>query len=321
MLASATLDPDTIALFEQSSIRTLLTGIRAASEDPVAKRAFMVLYEDYAPVRLGGDAVFKQIQKQAAKVDAVRESLFEAAAWVATPAELAAARSLFDRADADANGVLTLAELAASGLLSAGDLTVDAAQFMAEVDADSDGEVTFAEFFLYASKALLGAGAPGAPGDNDNGGGGDDDAAGGSAFLAALERTAPGPGAGATPGRPSGGRPSGGLFGRPPPAERFDAMVATFAGWEAALCANAGGAPGDTCDPGRMVALGPSEEASRLEVVLTGCFAGARLPDLVAALKVVYVDYAALRLAGDLVFKLMAKVVRTRADGNTRPRT
>jgi hypothetical protein len=210
-------------------------------------------------------------------VDAVRAGLFEAAAWVATPAELAAARSLFDRADADANGRLTLAELAGSGLLSSGDLTVDAAQFMAEVDADSDGEVTFAEFFLYAAKALLVGSA-----------GTSDDDASGRAPFAALERTAPMKAKGATAGSPSGG--SRGLFGRKPPAERFDAMVLTFADWEAVLCvSNDGATSADVCDPdggfGRTGEPASSAEASRLAVVLAGCFAGARLPDLVAALK------------------------------------
>jgi hypothetical protein len=42
--------------------------------------------------------------------------------------------------------------------------------------------------------------------------------------------------------------------------------------------------------------------------ILRGCFSGARDEKVVAALKIVYMDYAALRLAGDLIFKLMSKI-------------
>lgn len=42
--------------------------------------------------------------------------------------------------------------------------------------------------------------------------------------------------------------------------------------------------------------------------ILRGCFSGARDAKVVAGLKIVYMDYAALRLAGDLIFKLMSKI-------------
>jgi len=44
--------------------------------------------------------------------------------------------------------------------------------------------------------------------------------------------------------------------------------------------------------------------------ILRGCFAGARDAKVVAALKIVYMDYTALRLAGDLIFKLMSQTIR-----------
>lgn len=42
--------------------------------------------------------------------------------------------------------------------------------------------------------------------------------------------------------------------------------------------------------------------------ILRGCFSGARDEKVVAALKIVYMDYTALRMAGDLIFKLMSKI-------------
>ena len=79
-------------------------------------------------------------------------------------------------------------------------------------------------------------------------------------------------------------------------AARFNGMLGEFSSWEA-------GAKSKT----KPVAGGP---APRLEQVLEGCFAGAKLPALVAALRIVYVEFAPLRLSGDLIFKLMRKVTR-----------
>eukprot|EP00559_Dactyliosolen_fragilissimus_P003095 CAMPEP_0184867448 /NCGR_PEP_ID=MMETSP0580-20130426/26598_1 /TAXON_ID=1118495 /ORGANISM="Dactyliosolen fragilissimus" /LENGTH=280 /DNA_ID=CAMNT_0027367749 /DNA_START=571 /DNA_END=1413 /DNA_ORIENTATION=+ len=70
-------------------------------------------------------------------------------------------------------------------------------------------------------------------------------------------------------------------------SNRYDEMVRTFEQWE------------------DMV---PSRKG-RMVDVLKGCFAGAKNESIVNALKIVYMDYSALRLGGDLVFKLMTKVV------------
>ena len=46
--------------------------------------------------------------------------------------------------------------------------------------------------------------------------------------------------------------------------------------------------------------------------VLRGSFAGAKNNKIVSALKIVYMDYSALRVGGDLVFKLMSKLMSRR---------
>ena len=43
--------------------------------------------------------------------------------------------------------------------------------------------------------------------------------------------------------------------------------------------------------------------------VLDGCFSGATNPSVLRAIAIVYEDYRALRLGGDLIFKLMRKLV------------
>lgn len=68
---------------------------------------------------------------------------------------------------------------------------------------------------------------------------------------------------------------------------KYDSMVVAFGEWEDLV------PEGD----GRMIE------------VLRGCFAGAKNEKVLNALKIVYTDYSAIRIAGDLVFKLMRRLV------------
>jgi hypothetical protein len=70
--------------------------------------------------------------------------------------------------------------------------------------------------------------------------------------------------------------------------DRYDSMVSLFREWKD---------------------LVPPEKQSRKYDVLRGCFKGADSEEIVNALRIVYVDYSALRFAGDLIFKVMKTVV------------
>jgi hypothetical protein len=50
----------------------------------------------------------------------------------------------------------------------------------------------------------------------------------------------------------------------------------------------------------------------RVQAILTGCFAGARRPKVVEALRIVYVDYPPIRMGGDLVFTLLNQFMSRR---------
>jgi len=69
--------------------------------------------------------------------------------------------------------------------------------------------------------------------------------------------------------------------------ERYDGMVERFREWKS---------------------LVPNGDGRRLEI-LRGCFVGAESAEIVEALRVVYIDYSALRMSGDLIFKVMATLV------------
>lgn len=82
--------------------------------------------------------------------------------------------------------------------------------------------------------------------------------------------------------------------GRTQAGQRFDEMVEQFALWETKLAA-----------PGQGVV----SDNPRLRTVLKGCFVGAHTKGVVDALRIVYEDFPPLRMAGDLIFKLMRRVV------------
>ncbi|KAL7534893.1 hypothetical protein ACHAWF_004983 [Thalassiosira exigua] len=79
-------------------------------------------------------------------------------------------------------------------------------------------------------------------------------------------------------------------------SRRFDEYVAAFKLWEERLLGN-----NDPDIDGHL---------SRRMEILQGCFFGARNAKVVSALKIVYMDYRALRLAGDLIFKLMSAIAK-----------
>lgn len=83
--------------------------------------------------------------------------------------------------------------------------------------------------------------------------------------------------------------------------QRYDDMLVQFAKWKPLI---------------------PSGEGRRLEI-LKGCFTGSENPAVVEALRIIYVDYAALRLSGDWIFKvvstLMGPIVRRHNRRQLRP--
>ncbi|GMH64634.1 hypothetical protein TL16_g04009 [Triparma laevis f. inornata] len=76
-------------------------------------------------------------------------------------------------------------------------------------------------------------------------------------------------------------------------SERFDMMLEQVRVWE----------------EGGLTAEGRSGD------ILAGTYAGAKNPEIVQALKVAYTSYSALRLAGDLIFKLLKAVMSRKMKG------
>mmetsp|Transcript_31847 Transcript_31847/g.77191 ORF Transcript_31847/g.77191 Transcript_31847/m.77191 type:complete len:326 (+) Transcript_31847:71-1048(+) len=70
-------------------------------------------------------------------------------------------------------------------------------------------------------------------------------------------------------------------------SERYDEMLVQFAEWKDFI---------------------PDGEGRRLDI-LRGCFVGSENPKVVEALKIIYVDYAALRMSGNWIFKLVSALM------------
>jgi len=77
--------------------------------------------------------------------------------------------------------------------------------------------------------------------------------------------------------------------------KRYDEMVESFGEWEQYM---------------------PEGNGRWLEV-LRGCFVGAKSEEVVEALRTVYVDYSALRLAGDTIYGIMGKLIRKKMSASS----
>lgn len=167
MLSSATFADSTIVRVGDARIATILRGIRAVREDEAARLAFEILYCDFAPVRLAGDLVFRQIEKLVS--DKIKKSeatqAFTMLASQFDADDVLVARDLFQAIDLDGSGTLDHDEVLRSGFLrSLGecsnctcrevDTCASVDRFVRQVDADADGHITFVDFMQHATNAL-----------------------------------------------------------------------------------------------------------------------------------------------------------------------
>ena len=316
MLAACTLPPAAIEVIDEPKMRTLFRGVAAAAEEPEVRTAFSIVYEDLGPVRVAGDLIFKQLKKIA--YDAGNKVAGLEALETADADAIAAARSLFDAIDEDASGGLTRDELLASpvllGMLRPRDdaaavsghedeaAVVDA--FLSSADTDGDGEISFVEFAL-ASAARSGTGLRLA-----------DEAINTALGEMLMMREGGAAGAAGNDGAASQ-RKKPKVDRSAKHGERFDEMLATCLEWEALyLCREVpNDAPDEELDgcatpeAATEAAAAAADEGNRLQQVLLGTFAGGRVPAVADALRVCYAEYSALRFGGDLIFKILKRVV------------
>ena len=271
MITKLSLDPATLACVDNTRLRAVLRGVVEAGRAPDVRKAFQVLYEDMAPIRMSADLIFPRLEATVDEATSSSQTLADKASLE----ELDAARRLFDAIDADGSGEISREELVGSGLISIINpeepegAAIDS--FMSDADTDQSDGVSFVEFATYAASCEQLEGAD----------------------LADVLAAVNGQGGDRSPFW-SGGSPRDGEAAEPPSA-RFTRMVEKFGEWE------------------QRLGVVDVQENDRLGRVLLGCFAGTRVPEIVEALKVCYVDFKPLRVAGDLIFKVVGEVVERRS--------
>jgi len=329
MLGALSLSPTAIECIDSPRSRVLFRGVEAGCQNAEIRTAFRIVYRDLAPIRMAGDLIFGQLVAVADQAvergDAIAETSedesSEDANAVAVAATLATSRRLFDLLDGDNSGGLDRDELLASPalleLIRSGiteqdndsdnnNAVVD--RFMALADENGDGVISFVEFANAAATQpqlrLV-----------------DDALAAAFASSAATN----------TNSEPKSKKGKG-LFGRKPPDERFDEMLRQCLEWEERLgCAPSVVAVLRNNEAGGLVecivdakieqqqqqdSSANDDEEGRLLQVLKGALVGASCDPVVEALKMCYLDYSPLRLGGDVIFKLLGRVVQMQLPPN-----
>jgi hypothetical protein len=264
-----------IAHVRNPRLRALFEGIAASYSIPEAYRAFEILFEDYAPLRIGGRLIYVQLKQAMLEAQLEREeevnSLKEATGL--SREEIEANRiawlQMAVHHEDDKAAQLSIQQLVDFGL----------AETLAEVLGHNDFEdwleglnqnftndkLTFCELMIALQNCSVDSLQP--------------ECNPGMVLSEVAKRLKP----------VQDPLNSDSLCEKKKRyVNRYDEMVDLFLEWKY---------------------LVPAEKQSRKFDVLRGCFKGAESEEIVNALRIVYVDYSALRFAGDLIFKIMKTVV------------
>lgn len=254
-------------------LRALFEGVAASFSLPEVYRAFELLFEDYAPLRIAGRLIYGKLKQ--VMVEAQEER------W--TEVEHVSATTGMSKEDVEASRVafltlvvheddkatdMTIQQLVDYGLAETvvevlGYESFDV--FLKTIDAKSSDKVDFADLMIRLQNCPANDTQPEC-----------------SQSLVLLE---------VAKRLDSGGNV---LFAKESAdqktikfIERYDGMVKKFIEWKEFV---------------------PSGDGRRLDI-LRGCFVGAESKEIVDALRIVYIDYSALRMSGDIIFKIMSALV------------
>ena len=267
-----------IAHVKNARLRALYEGIAASYYIPEVYRAFEILFEDYAPLRVGGRLVYAQLKQSMMEAQLERKEEVESVSQVTglDPVEIEKNRIAWLKMavhhEDDKAAQLTMQQLIDFGLAETVGEVLGHEDFEGWLNSlnqnsTTDG-LTFCELMLALQNCSVDSDQPEC---NPH------------TLLPELVR-------------------------RLEPEEmtinvkslsdkkkrysnRYDGMVESFLQWKDNF---------------------PAESKSRNMDVLRGCYAGAQNPDIVKALRIVYLDFTALRFAGDLIFKVMKTLVGSR---------
>jgi hypothetical protein len=253
-------------------VRALFEGVAASYSLPEVYRAFEVLFEDYAPLRIAGRLIYRKLKQVMVDAQLERQKEVEevAASTGLSKEDIEASRIAFFKVvvhEDDRATEMSIQQLVDYGIAetAAEVLGYDSfGQFVRAIDPKATQTLDFCELMVALQSCAVDSPRPECN----------------SAHV--LQEI------------------SNRLESREvidPPSrdkrkmkvnQRYDVMVEKFKEWKDLL---------------------PSGDGRRLDI-LRGCFVGAGSQEIVEALRIVYMDYSALRLSGDLVFKVMEALVQ-----------
>ena len=254
-------------------IRKIYEGVAASYHEPAVYRAFEVLYEDYLPLRIGGKAVYRRLRQL------MDESLLYRAQQIQTVVDTTGIE--YDSLEPIWGAFVQLGKSRRLNTELFMRTLGQTPSFLQHFDVDSSSELAAVvdpnrQGFLTFQELLVSLHNHSC---NENG------------WLNELAeyRSKHWEDESSVNGfRLNEKRNS--LSKQARYNERYDHMLEKFDEWRELI---------------------PAGQGRRLDIV-HGCFVGARNPKVVEALRVIYVDYSALRVCGDWIFKVVSALIGAR---------
>jgi hypothetical protein len=254
-------------------LRALFVGVAASFSLPEVYRAFELLFEDYAPLRIAGRLIYGKLKQ--VMVEAQEERWAEVEHVSATTGmskeDVEASRVAFLKLavhEDDKATDMTIQQLVEYGLAETvvevlGYESFD--DFLGTIDAKSSDKVGFADLMIRLQNCSINNHRPEC---NQT-----------LVLQEVAKRLDSGGNVLST--KESANQQTKKYI------ECYDGMVEKFIEWKEFV---------------------PSGDGRRLDI-LRGCFVGAESKEIVDALRIVYIDYSALRVSGNLIFKIMSALV------------
>lgn len=262
-------------------MRTILEGIAASYYEHDVYRAFEILYEDYVPLRLAGRVVYRELRKVMDESRLYQQSQIDTIMKV-TGMKQSDVEECWGTYMRIANGQeISLGDLESYMGPQALKLALNSSSLSVTAESEEPESISFEQLLIFLHNSNM------RYGHDDNYSSGTrhlkENPSGGNILEQALKLS---------DGFESRDSEKNLSSKRQKYNQRYDDMLVQFAKWKPLI---------------------PSGDGRRLEI-LKGCFTGSENSAVVEALRIIYVDYAALRLSGDWIFKvvstLMGPIVR-----------
>ena len=258
-------------------LRTVLKGIAASYYDPDVYRAFEILYEDYAPLRIAGRVVYRELTKVVDESKQYQQSQIDSIIKVTGMTRSEIEDCWSDFSELTSVRMISFSELEKCMRPQTFQLVLNRRGVSQGTEVGEKGGLSFEQLLIRLHECSMDDGDTGR--NRSRTSSCTENASAQNILQHVLE-------------------PSHVIYKRKLEEQclspkqqkfnhRYDAMLVQFSKWKPLI---------------------PSGDGRRLQI-LRGCFVGSENSAVVEALRVIYVDYAALRISGDWIFKVVSTVM------------